>query len=102
MKINITEITSSIKLYSNNKFPDLLAYASLKFIDENNRYFISNGFTIRKSKFNDQPYLALPSKKSGAGFFKYALIEETLKKEIEKEIIDQYNRETIPIINEQL
>ncbi len=101
MKINITEINFSLKLTQDNKHPDLLAYASIKFLDEHGRYFSCNGFTIRKSKYDGKPYMAIPSKKTGIGFFKFNLIEKSLLKEIEKEIIDQYERETIPIVEEK-
>ncbi len=101
MKINFNEIKLTIKLVSDNKYPDLLAYASLKFIDEHGRHFTVNGFTIRKSKYNGKPYLTLPSKRMANGFFKFTLIENSLWKEIEKEALSQYEQETIPVIEEK-
>lgn len=101
MKITINEIKFTIKLTEDNKHPDLLAYASIKFIDEHERHFAFNGFTIRKSKFNGKPYLAPPTKKMEKGFFKFTLVERSLWKEIEKEIIAQYENEIIPIIEEE-
>ena len=100
MKLTINRLEFKIKLTRDNKYQDLLAYASLKFIDEHERHFTVNGFTIRKSKFDGKPYLALPSKRTGKTFFKFALVERSLWKEIEKEAISQYKYETIPIIEE--
>jgi hypothetical protein len=100
MEINITKLESSIKLATDNKYPDLLAYASIKLIDEHQRFLIINGFTIRKSKFDNNPYLTPPSKKMGKGFFKFTLIEKVLWNEIEKETLAKYEKETIPLIEE--
>ena len=100
MKISINELKFTIKLVTDNKRPDLLAYASLKFIDKHERHFTCNGFTIRKSKYDGKPYLALPSKRTEKGFYKYNLVENSLWKEIEKEAIAQYEKETIPVVEE--
>ena len=102
MKIDIKEIQPTVKLLNDKKYPDLLAYASLKFIDEHERHFTVNGFTIRKSKFNDKPYLVPPSKSMGSskGFFKFVLAENSLWREIEKEVIKQYDYATIPVHND--
>ncbi|MSU60532.1 MAG: hypothetical protein EXS52_01265 [Candidatus Staskawiczbacteria bacterium] len=70
--------------------PDLYAFVSMTFIDEEGRYFTCNGFTIRKSKFNKKPFLAMPSKKSKNGYFIFNLIEENLKRQIEQEAIREY------------
>ncbi|KKP32466.1 MAG: hypothetical protein A2312_02885 [Candidatus Staskawiczbacteria bacterium RIFOXYB2_FULL_32_9] len=100
MKINIQELKFKITLKIDPKYPDLLAYASLTFSEEHQRNFSCNGFTIRKSKFDGKPYLALPSKKNGNAFYMFNYIEKSLLKEIEKELIKEYEKEIIPIINE--
>jgi len=101
MKININEIKFTIKLAKDNNHPDLLAYLSLILIDEHERYFTINGFTVRKSKFNGKPYLVPPSKSTNKGFYKFILAEGSLWKEIEKEAVKEYDIETIPIIEEK-
>ena len=101
MKINIKEIKFKIKLTTDNKHPDLLAYASLVFAEEHERYLTVNGFTVRKSKYNDKPYLAPPSKSTAKGFYKFILAERSLWKEIEKEAIEQYEKEIIPIVEDK-
>ncbi|MCD6402698.1 hypothetical protein J7L36_02500 [bacterium] len=102
MKINIKELKPTIKLVEDKNHPDLLAYVSLKFVDEHERNFIVNGFTLRKSKYDGEPYLAIPSKKMPNGsFFKFVLIEKSLWREIEKEVISRYEYETIPVIEEE-
>ena len=101
MKITIKEIKYKIKLANDSKHPDLLAYVSISFIEEHERFFIVNGFTIRKSRFNGKPYLAAPSKRTVNGFYKFTLIERSLWREIEKEIISEYDAEIIPIVEEK-
>lgn len=101
MKINFCKLDFIIKGVKDTRSPDLLAYVSLKFTEEHERHFTVNGFSIRRSKFNQKPYLVVPSKSLGVGkgFFKYALIDPSLWKEIEKEILKEYDFNTIPIIN---
>ncbi len=99
MKISIKALEFTTKLVEDKKKPDLLAYMSLKFIDEHERHFTVNGFTIRKSKFDSKPYLAGPSKSAGGRFFKFILAEKSLWKEIEKEAVREYEEATIPVIN---
>lgn len=101
MKINIKELKFTIKLVNDNKRPDLLAYASLKFIDEHERHFTVNGFTIRKSKYNNKPYLTPPTKSTEKGFYKFTLVERSLWKEVEREALSEYEKEAIPIIEEE-
>jgi hypothetical protein len=50
MKINFKELVFKIKLADDKGYPDLLAYASLKLLDEHERHLTYNGFTIRKSR----------------------------------------------------
>ncbi|MBP8707909.1 MAG: hypothetical protein KBH94_04220 [Caldisericia bacterium] len=101
MKINIKELTFTIKPTEDNKHPDLLAYVSMKFIDEHERHFTVNGFTIRKSKYDGNPYLVPPSKSTGKSFFKFVLVESSLWREIEKEAIKEYDYTTIPAVEEK-
>ena len=101
MKINFKELTFKIKLANDNEYPDLLAYASLKLLDEHERHLTYNGFTIRKSKFDSKPYLMPPSKRTGNGFFKFLLAEKSLWKEIEKAAVEQYDFDSIPIVEEK-
>lgn len=101
MKISFQELKPTIKLAEDKNYPDLLAYVSLKFVDEYGRHFTCNGFTLRKSKYGGElPYLVFPAKRTGNGFFKFNLVEKSLWKEIEREVIKLYQYETIPIINE--
>ena len=100
MKILFKEIKPIIKLSIDQKQPSLLAYVSLKLIDEHERHFTVNGFTIRKSQYNGNPYLTMPSKKAGVGYYKFAIIDKSLLKEIEKEVLSQFQYESIPVIEE--
>lgn len=101
MKINIKELQFKIKLTTDKERLDLLAYASLILIEEHERYFTVNGFTIRKSKYDSKPYLAPPSKSTARGFYKFILTERSLWKEIEKEAISEYEKTTIPIVEDK-
>jgi len=98
MKINIQEINFTINMRNDKDHPDLLAFLSIIFVEERGRKFICNGFSIRKSKFDGKPYIAMPSKRCGVGFFKFNLVEKSLMDEIEKEAVKQYEYESIPII----
>ena len=100
MKINFQEFKWTIKLTERKESPDLLAYASLNLIEEHGRHLTINGFTIRKSKFNNKPYLADPSKRTQKGFFKFVLFRGSLRKEFAEEAVEAYENETIPIIEE--
>ena len=100
MKIIFNGFKFTIKINEDKSYSDLLAYVSMTLKDEHQRNFICNGFTIRKSKNNGEPYLTFPSKKTGTGFYKFNLIEKSLFKEIEKEVLRQYSEDIIPIIIE--
>lgn len=102
MKITFNKMDPTIKKVEDSRSLDLLAYVSLKLTEEHERHLTINGFTIRKSQHNGKPYLVPPSRSLGygKGFFKYTLIEESLWKEIEREILKEYNYSTIPIIND--
>jgi hypothetical protein len=100
MRINITQITPTIK--STNNSDKILAYASIRLENEEGKPLITiNGFTIRKSKFETEPCVIFPSKSMGMGkgFYKYTLIENSIKKEVEEEIIKAFKSD-IPIIEE--
>jgi len=100
MKINILQLDFTIKPIEDTNKPDMLAHVSLKFTDEHERHFTVNGFTIRVSKLNQKPYLVPPSKSMGMGrgFFKYTIIDSSLWKEIERDILKEYDYSTIPVI----
>lgn len=97
MKINIQEIRIKIKLTDNAKYPDVKAQAFLSFLDEHERTMTFSGFTVRKSKFNDGYYVTPPSNK----LFKFFRAEESWWREIEKEIIREYDHATIPVVEEK-
>jgi len=100
MKINFKEIKPIIKIVNDSKYPSLFAYVSLKLVDEHERALTVNGFTIRKSKFDGKPYLTPPTKRTGMSFFKFVLIDNSLWKEIEKEVLSKYEYNNIPVIEE--
>lgn len=102
MKIEFIELVPTIKLAHDAKHPDLLAYSSVKLADKHNRQLIINGFTVRKSKRNEKPYLVPPSKSLGLGkgFFRYTEIDKSLWAEIEKEIVNAYEYAKIPIVED--
>ena len=96
MKININEIKFTIKQATDsNKHPNLLAYITLTFKGESGEYFTISGFTLWKSNYGGYN-VEVPSKRG----FKYCLIEKSLWQKIKKEIIDKYDYESIPIIEE--
>jgi len=99
MNIIFNKIVPTIKLAQDDKMVDLLAYVSIKLLDEKERHITINGFTIRKSKFDSKPYLVPPSKSIGKGFFKFCLTEKSLWKELEKDILNVYDYESIPVID---
>jgi len=58
-----------------------------------------SGFTIRKSKYEEgHPYVMPPSKPWKGKFFKFTLMDSSLKKEIDKAILEAYQYEGIPIL----
>ena len=95
MKININEIKIKIKLMEDTKHTDVKAQAFLSFADDSRRTMTFSGFTVRKSKFQGH-YVTPPSR----GLFKFFLAESSLWKEIEREIVNEYTKECIPIIEE--
>ena len=95
MNIKINEIRPKIKIMDDIKYPDVKAQAFISFIDEDKRTMTISGFTVRKSKFQGY-YVTPPSR----GIFKFFLAEISLWKEIEREILKEYDNTTIPIVNE--
>jgi len=96
-----------INIPIDNKMPDVLAYVCLKFMDSKDRPLILNGSTLRKSKYNNAPYLvpASRSKGMGKGFYKFIFCDDKDQwKEIEDEAVQKYNKiysyDQIPIIQE--
>jgi len=98
MKINIKEIKLTINEASGEKkHPNLLAFVTLTLKEEDGQYFSISGFTLWKSKFGGYNIEA-PGKRG----FKYCLIGKSLWQRIKKEIIKQYDYESIPIIEENI
>ena len=96
MKINITEVNFTIKKNVDpNKHENLLGYATLIFKDDLGDYFTITGFTIWKSKINGLLNVEPPGKIG----FKYCL--GPILKKLTKEIIEQYNFQSIPIVEEE-
>jgi hypothetical protein len=98
MKINIEakfEIKDiSVKLGEGKIHENFLAYASLKFEDENNGYYFTiSGFSIWKSKYGG--YNVETPKKV---HFTYFLSDKVLMQKIRKAIIEKYEYEKIPVI----
>jgi hypothetical protein len=97
MKIDFKEMEFKVKLATDkNKHQNLLAFGTLILKGETGEYFTISGFTLWKSKFGG--YNVEVPNKSG---FKYCLIEPSLKRKIEREIISQYDHETIPVIDDK-
>jgi hypothetical protein len=96
MQTNIKEIRIKVKIIDDINYPDVKAQAFLSFLDEHERTMTFSGFTVRKSKFNEGYYVTPPSNK----LFKFFRSEKSWWKEIEKEIIRDYEKATIPIIEE--
>jgi len=96
MTINITELKFTIKEATDaNKHPNLLAYVTLTFKEETGEYFTMSGFTLWKSKYGGYN-VEVPSKRG----FKYCLIEKSLWRKIKQEIINQYDYDNIPVVEE--
>ena len=102
MKVLFDQIKINVKPVDDYNHPDLLAHVSLTLYDTQARYFTVSGFTLRKSKYNGSPYLLGPNRpKREGGFFQFTLIENSLKKMIENEVLLQYDKETIPVVEEK-
>lgn len=94
MEIKINEIKFTIReATEENKHPNLLAYVSVTLKEESGGYLTMSGFTFWKSKYSGYN-VAVPSKPG----FKYFLGEKPLWRKIKKEIINQFEYESIPII----
>lgn len=96
MNINFTELTVKIQKME-NKHPNFLASAIVTFKEQMGGYLSISGFTIWKSKYEGQGYnVEVPSKPG----FKFCLCEKTLWKTISQEVIREYEKFTIPVIEE--
>jgi hypothetical protein len=102
MKINIKNINFKIEYkispVSDKKKPDLRANVSIIFRDKERQdnWMIFTGFSLRESKFEAGTlYLAYPARFN----FRFFLIEQSFKKLLEKEVIEQYNDISIPVID---
>jgi len=101
MEINFKKMQCKVKNAGDNESSDVLAHVSFTFIDDLERYFTVSGFTIRKSKYNQEPYLMGPSRPiKGGGFFKFTLIDRSLWKMMVKEALSKFEYSNIPIIEE--
>jgi hypothetical protein len=75
----------------------LLAFAVVNFKGEDGGYIAISGFTIWRSKFDNQKLnVECPGNKK----FKYFLIEPSLWSKLQKEIINAYDFARIPIVEE--
>jgi len=94
------KLTGKIKLANDSRQSDLLAYVSLKFKTSDDSYFINTGFTLRKHKEefrkNDgkKYWIAYPKSRG----FSFNLLDNKLKQEIETVVFNQYDRQIIPVI----
>ena len=98
MKINFNEITIKIKKIpiEERPHPNLLANAFLTLKEEFGSYFTISGFTVWKSKDYKGYNVKVPQKRN----FDYCSFEKSLWQKLKKEIISEYERSTIPIIEE--
>lgn len=97
MKINDTEIKAKIQLAGEKKIhPNFLAGATLLIKWESGEYISISGFCLWESLHGGHN-VTVPQKPG----FKYCLIEKSLKRKIEQEIIKQYEYEKIPITEEK-
>lgn len=98
ININISEITIKITLAKGpKKHENLLAYAVATFKGENGDFIAISGFTIWRSKFDNQKLnVECPRNKN----FKYFLMESSLWAKLQKEISNAYEYEKIPVVEE--
>ena len=99
MSVNFREIKIKTKPINDIKHQDAKAQAFLSFVDEHGRTFTISGFTVRTSKYPTGGYYVTPPSNKRFQFF---LAERSLWKEIEKEIIKEFEKANIPIIEEGL
>ncbi len=96
-----------VSINNNKKIPNILANVYLKFKDNEGRQVSLNGSTLRKSQFEDKPFLvpASKSKGPGMGFYKFIFSDKSLWSEIRDNAVQEYekqlNNESIPIIEER-
>jgi len=98
IKIEITEIKVKIQKIEKKPHPNFLAYASVTFRLKDGGCFTISNFTIWKSKY-DGRYNVEPPKNNRK--FQYCFFKGFLWEMIEREVINKYEYEEIPIINEK-
>jgi len=99
IKITIEEIKCSIRLAADkNKHLNLLATATLTFMCGSERVFLLSGFTVWKSKFGDGTQLNVEPPKNRQ--YKYFVPEASLKRKLDKIILDAYDYASIEAVAE--
>jgi len=97
MEININKLKFVVKKVTDTKkHQNLLAYVTLAFRGESGEHFAISGFTLWKSKFGGYN-VEMPGKRG----FKYCLIEQSLMRKIDQEIIEEYEYGEIPIVEDK-
>lgn len=92
MEINFTELT--VKIIDIKKtHPNLLASAMVTLKEQGGVYLTISGFTIWISKHGGYN-VEMPQKPG----FKFCLCEKTLLERIKQEILREYEKSTIPIV----
>jgi hypothetical protein len=93
MQIEINEFICKVTPIEKPPHQNLLANASVSFKAVGNQYFTITGFSVWKSKYGGLS-VQVPQKAS----FKFLLVEGSLWKTISNEIIEEYERSIIPIV----
>lgn len=100
MKIKDLEVVAKIRMYNNLKRPDIKAYIGMVF----GGIFVVNGFTVRVSKNHPEASDMSPEKYwlakpiSGHGFRYFEMLDEDAWKQFEKEVIDEFLNQQIPVV----
>lgn len=95
MKTNIQEITIKVKIAPENerKHPNILANAFVTFKEDGGGYITVSGFTVWNSKHG-----GLNVTYPQANKFQFCRSEPAFWKRLKGAIIEEYEREKIPII----
>lgn len=97
MKLNIIETKVKIISKSGERIHDNhLANASVTFYLDDGDHLTISGFSIWRSKFEDAGINITPP---GSKTYKYLLTSDHLWTKLTKEIKEQYDRESIPVVN---
>lgn len=94
----MTIIETSVKIQKKSKttfHENFLANASVTFKLEEGGHFTISGFAVWKSQFDPKDINVTPP---GSRTYKYALFEDLIWTKLKKEIVDEYDRDSIPII----